>query len=290
MDANAFGLNDKMIVGGMYGNTGWMAMAMYIYTPDRQGAPGWSLSGFYNRSERKYKDQNETIYRRFTLSSIAVQAGIMYAPVEPLSLGFSVSVEDRYLSAGEDVLNPPDSGATIAAFNPSLDIRESNWDGYFLSEQRFSADYTYTYGIDTASHHSERLRINLEQSLIPGFRMLISATLLYAGNAGILFENSPSSVHINILPRNFFARSYAGFSGGLEKCLSKFSAGTLSVLAAWEGALSEGPVLGPCWDQGIFGSIRLYLSRVAIPALGLGYGYNISRRQSTFVFSMGMAF
>jgi hypothetical protein len=290
MDANAFGLNDKMVLGGIYGNTGWMATAMYINTPDREGIPGWSLAGFYSRSEREDSDQNETVLRRFTLDSIAAQAGVNYALTETLSMEFRAAFGNYYLSGREHAVNPPDSDARILGLGPALTLRKSHWDGYLLSERRLSAGYTYNLGIDTPSYHSGRFRLIFEQSIIPGFRLQIQSTLLHEDGAGILFESSPSSVHINILPRNFSAKNYAGFSGGLEKYLVKFSSGTLSALAAWEGVLSEGSILGRCWDQGIYASIRVYLSRVAIPALGLGYGYNISSGGSTFSFSMGMGF
>ncbi|MDR1178065.1 MAG: hypothetical protein LBK64_04485, partial [Spirochaetaceae bacterium] len=279
MDANAFGLNDKMILGGMYGNKGWMATAMYMNTPDREGIPGWNLAGFYGRSEREDQDQKETVFRRFTLNSVSAQAGISYAPSEPFTLAFNVSFNRRYLSDRGSALNPPGSDAMTTGFGPTLTVRDSSWDGYLLSERRLSAGYTYNLGIDTSSYHSGRISVNFQQSLLPGFRLLLRSTLLYEGGAGILFENSPSSVHINILPQDFSARSYAGFSGGLEKSLASFSAGVLSILAAWEGVVSEGPVLGRCWDQGVSAGVRFYLSRIAIPALGVGYAYNLSRNK-----------
>ncbi|MDR1428887.1 MAG: hypothetical protein LBI85_01235 [Spirochaetaceae bacterium] len=290
MDANAFGLNDKMMLAGMYSNRGWMAAAMYMNTPDRAEIPGWNLAGFYGSSEREDKDRNEHVFRRFTFSSVSARAGVNYAPAGPFSLAFGVSFNRYYLSGSEQALNPPASGAWTIGFGPSLAIRDSSWDGYFLSARSLSVSYTYNYGVDTPSYHSSRLSFNIEKSIIPGFRMLLRSALLYEDGAGILFENSPASVQINILPRDFSARNYAGFSGGLEKYLARFSAGTLSILAAWEGVISEGPVLGRCWDQGVFASVRFYLSKIAIPALGMGYSYNISGKQGSFMFSLGMGF
>jgi hypothetical protein len=171
-----------------------------------------------------------------------------------------------------------------------LTLRRSEWDGYLLSERSLSAAYTWYPGIDEPSRYAARFRVQYGKSLVPGFTLMLRGALLYQGDAGALHESPPSAVHINILPRGFSARSYTGFSGGLEKYLFKFPAGTLSLMVSWEGVFSEGPVLGLDWDQGIFGGLRFYLSKLAIPALGLGFGHNITRGRSVFVFSMGMMF
>jgi hypothetical protein len=288
MDANAFGLNDKMVLGGLYSSTGWMVMSMYINTPNRNGVPGWILAGFYGHSKREDEDQGKNAYRRFNLSSSAVSGGLTYAFSDAVSVRAGASFSRVSLDEKDAALAPPDSGVTTVGFGPELTIRRSRWDGYFLSEQSLGAVYTYNLGIDSPSYHSTKFRVNYEQSLVPGFRLMLHGALLYQGDAGILHESSPSAVRINILPRSFSARSYMGFSGGFEKYLFKFPSGTLSLTASWEGVISEGPVLGLCWDQGIAGGLRFYLSRLAIPALGFGFGYNMTSGQSVFAFSMGM--
>ncbi|MDR3166878.1 MAG: hypothetical protein LBT93_02955, partial [Treponema sp.] len=93
-----------------------------------------------------------------------------------------------------------------------------------------------------------------------------------------------------ILPRFFSARQYGGVSLGLEKYLFKISAGTLSILASYQGGYSQGEILGYQFDHGLAGALSGYLSKLALPALGLGAAYNLSARFFQASFSMGMSF
>ena len=95
---------------------------------------------------------------------------------------------------------------------------------------------------------------------------------------------------MDILPGAFKARNYAGASFGLEKYLFKISAGTVSAAAAYQLVFSEGPVLGASLDHGAAISMAFYLSRLAIPAVGLTLAYNVAADHLQFSFSLGMGF
>jgi hypothetical protein len=114
--------------------------------------------------------------------------------------------------------------------------------------------------------------------------------LIYEPDAGPLFESGPGSARVNILPNAFSAQHYMGFSLGLEKYLFKFFFGTLSLLTSWQMVYSYGPILEAQFDQGVAASMSLYLSKVAIPAMGAGVAYNITHQKFQFSFSMGMSF
>ncbi|MDR2660204.1 MAG: hypothetical protein LBC27_09520, partial [Spirochaetaceae bacterium] len=79
-------------------------------------------------------------------------------------------------------------------------------------------------------------------------------------------------------------------SAGLEKYLFKISAGALSALISYQAVFSEGPILGSRFDHGVAGSIVFYLSKLAIPAMGLGLTYNVPEQYFQFSFSIGVGF
>jgi hypothetical protein len=187
-------------------------------------------------------------------------------------------------------LNAPDEGSQSVDIGSEIEIRKSSYDGYLLSQESASLEYAFIAGIDSPSFHRIRWRGIYEKSLVPGFRLVFRAGGIYAPGAPVLYETGPSAAEISILPRSFSARHYAGASLGLEKYLFKISAGTLSVLASYQGGYSRGDLLGNQFDQGIAGGVSFYLSRLAIPAVGLGLAYNLSAAYFQGSFNMGMTF
>jgi hypothetical protein len=120
--------------------------------------------------------------------------------------------------------------------------------------------------------------------------MSIRTGLLYEPEAPVLFESSPSSVQIAILPHNFSAKNYAGLSTGLERYIFQIPAGTLSFSAAYQLVYSYGAILSHSVDHGPVGMLTFYLNRLAIPAVGLGAAYNVKENYLQGSFSLGMSF
>jgi hypothetical protein len=145
--------------------------------------------------------------------------------------------------------------------------------------------------IQNDSHfHSIQFQGIWEKSLVPGFRLNMRTGIVFEPDVPILFESSPFAAQVAILPRDFSARNYAGISAGLEKYLFQFSAGTISISAAYQLVYSQGSILGNSLDHGVTGILSFYLSRLAIPAVGAGFAYNVKEHFLQGSFSMGMSF
>jgi hypothetical protein len=297
MDTNAFGLNDKLILGGLYRSSGWTAMGMYAFTPERDYMPGLSVAGLYSRTERKDTDQKNNEIRRFDLDSLSASLSISYPHWEIITPSVRVSynmkrIRDQVFLPVPPFILPPfceKRKAQTIDLSPGLSLRKSYWDGYLSSEKSLELQYTAAIGIDYPSSHSVSLKGTLEQAIIPGFKIGLRTGLRYDPEATFLFESSPSAA-VNILPGSFSARSYAGLSAELEKYIYKFSIGTLSILASYQVVWSEGPILGIEFDHGAAAALRFYLSRLAFPALGIGAAYNVSAQKLFMNFSLGMSF
>ncbi|GHU82320.1 hypothetical protein FACS189468_6390 [Spirochaetia bacterium] len=290
LDANAFGLNDKFALGAMYGQQEWMGMLMYQNTPDREGVPGWNVTAMFNRKENQDVDRQNRVLRSYNADLIRAGLGISYPFTEYLSGSMNVSFSEIILRESDTALLAPAKGARVLNFSPAVSIRDSDWDGYLLSQRSASLTYTYGLGLIGASTHSVRFQGVFEQSLVPGFRVNVRSGALYNPLADSLAESGPQAAQVDILPRNFSARNYAGLSLGLEKYLLKFSQGTLSVLASYQVVYSQGPLSGDEFDHGVSGGIRFFLSKFAFPALGLGVAYNLSAAYFQYSFTMGMSF
>ncbi|MDR1636198.1 MAG: hypothetical protein LBR93_02565 [Treponema sp.] len=290
-DANSFGLNHKTALTGMYRSDGWMVYGMYAAPPRGERVPGWSLSGAFSRNEREDQDQRqEETLRRFDLDSVSAMGSLSFRFTDISGASLRFGYEGRFLREIEDPLRAPEDGAQGLRMGAGFSLRKTSWDGYLLSEKSASLGYAWLLGLDSPSFQSLSFNGTLQHSIFPGFRTDLRSGLAYEPGAGVLFESGPGSARVNILPRSFSARHYAGFSLGMEKYLYKFSFGTLSLLAAWQMVYSYGPILEGQFDQGIASSLSLYLSKLAIPALGAGVAYNLTHEKFQFYFSMGMSF
>jgi hypothetical protein len=266
-----------------------MAVALYNHASNRK-IPGWNISFMYNRSESEATDKYETVHRRFSADRLRFSLGIRYSFTDILSAGISVSFSNISMNEISDPIDAPENGAMLLGFSPRLTIQSSSWDGILLSQHSLSVDYDYNYGFSGSSYHEFGLRATYEQSIVPGFRITLRSGAVWKSSADPLYEGGPSSAQVDILPRDFSARNYAGLSAGFEKYIFNFSWGTFSVHAAWQIVFSEGLISGNEFDNGPSAGIRLYLNRIAIPALGLGAAYNINSGLFQLAFSMGMSF
>ena len=293
-DANAFGLGNQIALGGMYSSTGWMAMAVYNHNSNRQGFPGWNTFFSFNHRGNEDSDRDNIIHRRYSVEQLRISLGLNYPLDEYLSGQTSFSFANIILRENPEDINPPENGAMHLGINPGLSLRHSSWDGIFLSQRSISLQYGYNHAIIGSSFHQAEIRGVYEQSLIPGFRFSIRSGAIWKSDADAatdpLFEEGPQRAQVDILPRKYSARHYAGFSAGLEKYLFNLSWGTLSVLASWQAVFSQGPISDFQFDHGPSGGIRFYLSRIALPAMGIGLAYNMNSGLIQFAFSLGMGF
>jgi outer membrane protein assembly factor BamA len=288
LDSNAFGLGDQLALGGAYGS-GWTALGKYTHTPSQDGVPGWNIAGMYSREERRDADQEDEDLRRFKLDTLIASLGLSYSLTDSLDASIDAAFHDRVIRGGGDPLNVPGDDARAITLTPALSLETSSWDGYLLSRKNAKLEYVRTAGIDSPSFHTTTLEVIFEQPIVPGFRVNFEGGLHYSPGATELFETDPSAAKVNILPDGFSARSYAGASIGLEKYLYKFSWGTLSLVGAYQAVWSEGPILEDEFDQGAAGFLRLYLSKLALPAVSLGVVRNFSSDYTRVVFNLGIS-
>ena len=293
-DMNAFGLRDQAAVGGTYGTTGWTTMLMYQHNPYREGIPGWGTSFMYSRRENDDTDRNQILYRRYTTDQIRFSLGLYYPLLRFMTLSTYVSYTDIALIHSNLDYNPPGNGARLVSLSPGFSMRTSSWDGFLLSQRGFSLIYYYNAAILGASYHQVDFRAFFEQPVVPGFRLVLRSGAVWETDVGSstapLYEEAPQMAQVDILPMSFSARHYAGFSAGFEKYIFKIPWGTLSVIGSWQCVFSNGPISGAEFDNGPSAGLRFYLSRLALPTMGVGLAYNMNSGLYQLGFNMGMSF
>ena len=297
LDSNAFGLGDTFFLAGFYHPDGWGASGGYMHAAQGRFVPGWNGVGFFAREERFDRNQSNKTLRRFELNNISFSAGLSLPLLEDTNLlsasaqiSFDDKTIDKKMRENPNVMNAPEEGLRLFGIGGEMSTRRSSWDGFFLSQESASLRYSYKTSLSGFSYHSLRFRGAWEKSLVPGFRLNMRTGILYEPEAPVLFESSPSAAQVAILPRSFSAKNYAGLSVGLEKYLFRFPVGTISLAAAYQAVYSQGSILPDSFDHGVVGMLTFYLSRIAIPAVGLGAAYNVKENYLQASFSLGMSF
>jgi hypothetical protein len=291
MDSNAFGLNDKFALGGMYGTSGWMAALMYFHQ-GRKGVPGLNTAIMYSSGTQEYQNQNEENIRLFELDTLTAMLGLSYDFTKLFSSSANVSFYMGEISRNRSSFAVPKDDAYYINARLSSKIDKADWDGFFLSQKSASASFEYSFGIEGPSFFTVKLQGDFEQSILPeflpGLRAFTRAAIIYSPDAPPLRENSAGSASIDILPGSFSAKNYVGGSAGLEKSLFRFFFGTISIFTSYQLVYSYGPILEDSFDHGIAGGLRVYMSKLAMPALGFGVSYNVAASYYQFYFNIGM--
>ena len=292
-DANAFGLNDQLFLATFFSSDGWVTAAGYVRSSRGGHLPGWNGVFSFSREERHDRDQNDNVLRRFNRDIISFNTGlsfplIAYSNLLTASALFSFS--DRRLRDHRDPLNAPDGNPRLFGFGGDFSVRRNNWDGFFLSQEAASVRYFSHTDFGGFHFHSVQFQGIWERPIIPGLRSNLRTGIAFAPQAPVLFESSPGVSQVVILPRDFSARNYAGVSASLEKSILRINAGTLSFSAGYQFVYSYGSVLGNSIDHGYIAIISFYITRLAIPALGLGIAHNVDKNYFQVFFSFGMSF
>jgi outer membrane protein assembly factor BamA len=295
LDTNAFGVNDTMMIVGMYTPGDIMASLMYIGTPDGTGEFGWTFTGMFSMRGNESFDQKGKkgeLLQRYNSMVINPEVGLSYSisPLIAASLGLSYKYVG--LRDSDNPVNKPENGVHGIGLSPHITMRlPAIWDGYFLDEKKLSMQYGYTIVVDSTDIHSGSFSGAFNYSFIPGFRAIVNTGLVFATpSATPFFTSSPVSAAVNILPSNYYAFDFAGLSLGLEKYLFKFKFGTLAISAAYQAVYSNGAFLANQFDHGPVGMLLLYLNRVAIPAVGIGGAYNVDKNVWQYAVNVGVQF
>lgn len=291
IDANVLGLRDMMLIAGGYGSDNWFAALMYIKTPNAAGEFGYSVMGMFLNQNTENTDQTgKDVLRRFNRTSITPNFSLSYPLTRFINSSLNFSYHYIKLNNTENPLNAPQDGIQAIGLSPRISIRTSSWDGYLLNEKNASLSYTYRFIIGDNDAQSVTLNAGFNHSFMPGFRVTAKTGVLFSTTSASPFFESTLNPTVNIHSTKYSVLNYAAASVGLEKYLFKFSFGIISAAAAYQTAYSDGIFLRHQFDHGPVATIQMYLSKVALPGIGLGVAYNIGKNTFQYAANVGMAF
>ena len=284
IDANAFGLNDKALAVGLYQSTGWMGILTYTKTTSDRAPFGWTASLVGGVAETVVEDDRE----RELFSYDAAAADVAYTLRR--NLGRAIALEAGFGFRERAIDGRAVSSARVVPVSIGLSARGSTWDGVFLSERSAEAKGGYAFGLVGDGFAWTEGRLGYERPFYPGLRAVLRAGAFSAPSAPLVLAEGPATAAVSLLPTDFRVESLAGFSAGLEARVFGFRAATVSALAAYQIAAADGTLTGNTFAQGVALGVRLYLSKIAIPAVDIGAAFNAETGIWRGAFGIGMRF
>ena len=288
MDANAFGLNDKLMSIALLLPSGWMTSIAYMDEKARQQSRSSSYSASVSRKEQSDEDAEERTLRRYGSTAINLGYETSFSLFRETNASFALSFRERSVSEfDKTVIAEPDPARVLAA-RFGLSAKKTEWNGVFLSESFIDAGTSYSFALKGDPYYSLDARAALEKPVGSIFRLRAQGSGVFAPDSPPVFGLSPTMLGISVLPSNFSARSAASVALGAEARLIKFRFGLLSGLASYEADVAEGDLIGTVFAHGPSGGLRLYVAKVAFPAMSLVVSYNVETSLFKAGFGIGM--
>lgn len=291
IDMNAFGMNDKLFASALIMPGGWTGSVAYIDASKSPADPKKSLSVAYLKNRTVQTDLEDQRVRRFDATFAEIGTGVSLPLMGgPVSAELGLAFRDRAVDADSRDSENRVYSSRVLAGRAGVSYRASAWDGTFLSQSSVDLQGSYAYGLLGDSFYTLRARAVMERPLGAGFRLVAQSSAFYAPDAPATFEEGRASASVAILPKQFSSTALVGGTLGFEARLAAFSFGTLSALANYQGAVVAEADGAAAFAHGPAAGIRLYLAKVAVPAMDLSAAYNLPTGLFQVVFGIGMRF
>ena len=290
MDTNAFGIKNTIMGGGMFSPKMLVGMASYS-KPPKGLVPGFSTFWQVGKRENEITNLESKTVHEYDSFSVGGTVGLN----EKLGNYNSVS-----LKFGFDYINPdldePNELEKLAAGSVALswNVSKADFNEFFLSMR--GLEFGVKFGINNSSDDDKQFTKNFTYSgtfqkpIIPRLRVCANVAGLFGIDNPLLLYAGRAAGKVNILPGSFSTERIFGETLGLEFALLKMSFGVVSVYANYELVTARDFDEDYKFNHGFDFGGRLYLSKIAFPAIAVGGCYNVSEKEWQFAGSVGISF
>lgn len=284
LNSNAFGKKDVLAAGGMILSDRIFGMFAYSHAPAKNSL-GWSLFSSIGKTDHTITDINDKKLNKYYTTGFSFSAGLS----ESLNSFCTLSQNIGYSYNNFSECDYEDSHNISGSL--SFNANFSDWNGYFLLTKSLhltaGADYSTADSFSENAAFSLTLQNNFFTRRI---RSIIDIKASYQHGVSVENKTSASNCGLKIISENFVSSELGLARFSIEGAVYKSSAITMSLLGSYEADFvkdyDDSAVI--CHGPG-FG-FYVYLEKIALPALGFTYSYNINKNYSTFNFSLGASF
>ena len=284
IDSNAFGQNDNLIIGGLLTSESYIFLGSYSRRPVDSEHAGITVFSNVFSGTSYVEDEKGNTLREFDRLSLTSGLNISKKLTDIFSInpGLSYSYNDLNID-GYNSLHD-------IIFNLDTRFIDNKWNGWFLLNNILDINFCYSIASEGDPLLSAALKGRYDYSLYKGEMRFISNIAAYSAENSKLYQLKTSGeVGISIMPSNFKSEQMLGFSEEVEMGLFQRSFGTFSLYSNYQGIFSKNIVDDTFFQQGISLGGRLYLIKIALPALSAGSSFNITENKWYTTVSLGFS-
>lgn len=290
MDTNAFGVKDMFVFGGLYSKSQILGMAMFSKPPKANGIPGFTVSV----SSSKNTNTLVNLEKDDVLEYDALSFSSSLAITERIGEFNQISLGGFFKSISTDQVDdyPKIDSLNSAGISASYGISKSDWNGWFMSNVGAGVSAGMSlYSSKSDYKYAKTLSANFQfqHPIIDRMRFYSAASAFYGKDQHISSYSGGGAGAVTILPGDFRTQEIAGANAGIELALVKGKIGTLSVYGDYQVVSAQDFDDEFCFMHGPNGGIRVYLAKIAFPALALGLSYNITKHYTQFAAAFGIS-
>jgi hypothetical protein len=268
--------------------SGWLTTLAYVRSPGEALGLGWTASGLLSRQEREDLGADGEALRRYGFESAALGLELNVPLYSQVRVELGLEYRSCLTREIPDALARP-ADSVVVGLRLGLNSRAATiWDGVFLSERSASLGYVGNVALEGPSFGTINLRFKYEYAPFSGLKLGLHGAGVLAPDSPPTAETGADALRLSILPGAYAARSIVALAADLEFKMLKLGPVTFACLADYRLVLSEGPLLGDRLDHGPSAGLRLYLARVAIPAVDLSLADNAVSGLTRLNFGIGM--
>lgn len=293
IDTNAFGVKDTYLLAGAFSSSMQTAITMFSKPSLSLDKPGFTASGMFMHRGNELHDGSDSC----VLDYRTIGGGASVSLTDKLTEHTNASLGVRYaytnISLDEGYAAYSDEFKTHHAFSATAgwNARFPQSNEWFLSAKSMMLAGDFTFFSTGGQAQSVSAQITIQQPFpITRLRFIFHGAGHLSHNAPFSMWESQSAVGTTIMPNDFASQRMLGLHTGFEFGIVKAKIATFSIYALYEQFFGEDFDGEGILNFGYSAGVKMYLSKIAFPALSLGISHNLSARTLKFSAVLGIEF
>ena len=294
MDMNAFGANNKAIIGG-FGSKSRLRGMLSFSTPSLVGSPGLSffISGAKDDVVVHDADKHTILKYKSVNYTLGTKLNYKFTPVLEAGIGADYQFADNSPKeyTHEKFDSKREHSVQALSLNGSFKYEKSSWNGWFMSSLK--AAVSAVLALVNSDMISPSVSVNLSYQrpvFFERLRFLAHAGGYYSCNSPIPMYKKARVVGVDILPSRMISPVMLAGGTGLEVGIYRFKWASFSVGAQYQVIYTKRwEADDMIFHHGWSSSLNVNLSKIAFPAFSIGMTQDLVNQRIQFAFGMGMS-
>lgn len=293
MDTNAFGVKDTYLAGGIFSSSMQTAIMAFSKPSLALTKPGFSVSGSFAHRGNKVHDGSDSLALAYRTIGGGAEISLTDKLTEHTNASIGLRYDYTHISLDDDFSAYQDDLSSYHAFsvNATWGARFSQLNEWFLSTKsvRVTARATWFFPGSWAQFAS--VYCSIQQNLpVRRLRVVAQGSGHYSHGAPVPLWVSQTAVGTTIMPDKFVSQKMLGAHAGLEFAVAKTKFATFSIYGLYEQFFGEDFDGSGILNFGYSAGAKMYLAKISLPALAVGFSHNVSQNKIKFSVALGIGF